>query len=87
VSVGVKGHDKHGNLDLFTAGQGCYASGDASRSAASLVALRPRPALRQAFDLVRRGGTVVRVGRLGTDDAPPPANPLMAHRVQLQAGS
>jgi L-idonate 5-dehydrogenase len=40
-----------------------------------------RPALRQAFDLVRPGGTLVQVGTLGTDDMPLPANQLMAREI------
>jgi len=40
-----------------------------------------RPALRQAFDLVRPGGTLVQVGTVGTDDMPLPANQLMAREI------
>jgi L-idonate 5-dehydrogenase len=41
------------------------------------------PALRQAFDLVRPGGTIVQIGTLGTADVPLPANQLMAREIQL----
>ncbi len=41
------------------------------------------PALRQAFDLVRPGGTIVQIGTLGTDDVPLPANQLMAREIQF----
>ena len=34
-------------------------------------------ALRQAFGLVRPGGTIVQIGTLGTDDVPLPANQVM----------
>ena len=40
-----------------------------------------RPALRQAFDLVRPGGTIVQVGTLGTEDVPLPANQLMTREI------
>jgi L-idonate 5-dehydrogenase len=39
--------------------------------------------LRQAFSLVRPGGTIVQIGTLGTDDVPLPANHLMAREIQL----
>jgi L-idonate 5-dehydrogenase len=39
------------------------------------------PALRQAFDLVRRGGTLVQIGTLGTDDVPLPANAVMNREI------
>ena len=42
-----------------------------------------RPALRQAFDLVRPGGTIVQIGTLGTDDVPLPANQLMVREIQF----
>jgi L-idonate 5-dehydrogenase len=42
-----------------------------------------RPALRQAFDLVRPGGTIVQIGTLGTDDIPLPANQLMNREINL----
>ena len=38
-------------------------------------------ALRQAFELVRPGGTVVQIGTLGTDDVPLPANQLMVRET------
>jgi len=41
------------------------------------------PALRQAFSLVRPGGTIVQIGTLGTDDVPLPANQLMVREIQL----
>jgi 2-desacetyl-2-hydroxyethyl bacteriochlorophyllide A dehydrogenase len=41
------------------------------------------PALRQAFDLVRPGGTIVQIGTLGTDDVPLPANQLMVREIQF----
>jgi len=41
------------------------------------------PALRQAFDLVRPGGTIVQIGTLGTEDVPLPANHLMVHETQF----
>jgi len=40
-------------------------------------------ALRQAFEVVRRGGTIVQIGTLGTDDIPLPANQVMARELQL----
>jgi L-idonate 5-dehydrogenase len=42
-----------------------------------------RPALRQAFDLVRPGGTIVQIGTLGTDDVPLPANQLMNREINF----
>jgi L-idonate 5-dehydrogenase len=42
-----------------------------------------RPALRQAFDLVRPGGTIVQIGTLGTEDIPLPANQVMAKEIQF----
>jgi len=42
-----------------------------------------RTALRQAFDLVRPGGTIVQIGTLGTEDVPLPANQLMVREIQL----
>jgi L-idonate 5-dehydrogenase len=39
-------------------------------------------ALRQAFDLVRPGATIVQIGTLGTQDVPLPANQLMVREVQ-----
>lgn len=38
-------------------------------------------ALRQAFDLVRPGGTLVQIGTLGTQDIPLPANLLMVREI------
>jgi len=40
-----------------------------------------RPALRQAFDLVRPGGTIVQIGTLGAEDIPLPANQLMVREI------
>jgi L-idonate 5-dehydrogenase len=40
-----------------------------------------RAALRQAFDLVRPGGTIVQIGTLGTEDIPLPANQLMVREI------
>jgi threonine dehydrogenase-like Zn-dependent dehydrogenase len=42
-----------------------------------------RPALRQAFDLVRPGGTLVQIGTLGTEDVPVPANQVMVREIQF----
>ena len=39
------------------------------------------PALRQAFELVRPGGTLVQIGTLGTQDIPLPANLLMVREI------
>lgn len=47
-----------------------------------LEASGARPALRQAFDLVRPGGTIVQIGTLGTEDVPLPANQLMVREIQ-----
>ncbi len=41
------------------------------------------PALRQAFDLVRPGGTIVQIGTLGTEDIPLPANLLMNREINF----
>jgi L-idonate 5-dehydrogenase len=41
------------------------------------------PALRQAFDLVRPGGTIVQIGTLGTADIPLPANQLMVREINF----
>lgn len=41
------------------------------------------PALRQAFDLIRPGGTIVQIGTLGATDVPLPANQLMAREIHL----
>lgn len=48
-----------------------------------LEASGARPALRQAFDLIRPGGTIVQIGTLGTDDVPVPANHLMLREIQF----
>jgi L-idonate 5-dehydrogenase len=42
-----------------------------------------KPALRQAFDLVKPGGTIVQIGTLGTEDIPLPANQVMAKEIQF----
>ncbi len=42
-----------------------------------------RPALRQAFDLVRPGGTIVQIGTIGTEDIPLPANQVMVKEIQF----
>jgi L-idonate 5-dehydrogenase len=42
-----------------------------------------RPALRQAFDLVKAGGTIVQIGTVGTEDVPLPANQLMVKEIQF----
>lgn len=41
------------------------------------------PALRQAFDLVRPGGTIVQIGTLGIEDVPLPANQLMVKEIHF----
>ena len=41
------------------------------------------PALRQAFDLVRPGGTIVQIGTLGTGDIPLPANLVMNREINF----
>ncbi len=41
------------------------------------------PALRQAFDLAKPGGTIVQIGTLGTEDIPLPANQVMAKEIQF----
>jgi L-idonate 5-dehydrogenase len=48
-----------------------------------LEASGARLALRQAFDLVRPGGTIVQIGTLGTQDVPLPANQLMVREIQF----
>ena len=40
-------------------------------------------ALRQAFQLVRPGATLVQIGTLGTDDVPLPANQVMSRELRL----
>ena len=42
-----------------------------------------RPALRQAFDLVRPGGDLVQIGTVGNDDVPLPANLLMNREIRF----
>jgi L-idonate 5-dehydrogenase len=42
-----------------------------------------RPALRQAFDLVRPGGSIVQIGTLGTEDIPIPANQVMVKEIKF----
>lgn len=42
-----------------------------------------KAALRQAFELVRPGGTIVQIGTLGTEDIPLPANLLMNREVNF----
>jgi L-idonate 5-dehydrogenase len=39
-------------------------------------------ALRQAFDLVRPGATIVQIGTLGVEEVPLPANELMTREIQ-----
>lgn len=39
------------------------------------------PALRQAFELIRPGGTIVQIGTLGTADIPLPANQVMVKEI------
>jgi L-idonate 5-dehydrogenase len=41
------------------------------------------PALRQAFDLVKPGGTIVQIGTLGIEDVPLPANQVMAKEIHF----
>jgi L-idonate 5-dehydrogenase len=41
------------------------------------------PALRQAFDLVRAGGTIVQIGTIGMEDVPLPANKLMVREIKF----
>ena len=48
-----------------------------------LEASGARPALRQAFDLIRPGGTIVQIGTLGVEDVPLPANHLMLREIQF----
>jgi len=42
-----------------------------------------RPALRQAFDLVKPGGTIVQIGTLETADIPLPANMVMVKEIHF----
>lgn len=39
------------------------------------------PALRQAFELIQPGGTIVQIGTLGTADVPLPANEIMVKEI------
>ncbi len=48
-----------------------------------LEASGAKPALRQAFDLVKPGGTIVQIGTLGTEDIPLPANNVMVKEIQF----
>ncbi len=48
-----------------------------------LEASGARPALRQAFDLIRPGGTIVQIGTLGTEDMPIPANQIMVKEINF----
>lgn len=41
------------------------------------------PAVRQAFGLVRPGGTIVQIGTLGAADVPLPANQLMVREIRF----
>lgn len=41
------------------------------------------PALRQAFTLVRRGGTIVQIGTIGVEEVSLPANQIMAREIRL----
>lgn len=40
-------------------------------------------ALRQCFDLIRTGGTIVQIGTLGSDDIPLPANQVMVKEISF----
>ena len=42
-----------------------------------------RIALRQSFDLVRPGGTIVQIGTVGFADVPIPANQLMVKEINF----
>jgi len=42
------------------------------------------PALRQAFDLVKPGGTIVQIGTLATEDIPLPANQVMVKEINFK---
>ena len=48
-----------------------------------LEASGARSALRQAFDLVRPGGTIVQIGTLGAEDVPLPANLVMNREINF----
>ncbi len=41
------------------------------------------PALGQAFDMIKPGGTIVQIGTLGTQDIPLPANQLMVKEIKF----
>jgi 2-desacetyl-2-hydroxyethyl bacteriochlorophyllide A dehydrogenase len=41
-----------------------------------------KPALRQAFDLIKPGGTIVQIGTLSPEDIPLPANMVMTKEIQ-----
>ena len=41
------------------------------------------PALRQAFDLVKPGGTIIQIGTLAKEDIPLPANQVMVKEIQF----
>jgi L-idonate 5-dehydrogenase len=41
------------------------------------------PALRGAFDLVRRGGTIVQIGTMGVADIPLPVEQLMVREISF----
>jgi L-idonate 5-dehydrogenase len=42
-----------------------------------------RAAIRQTFDLMRPGGTIVQIGTIGTADVPLPVNQLMVREINL----
>lgn len=42
-----------------------------------------RPALCQAFDLVKPGGTIEQTGTLGTEDIPLPASQVIVKEIQF----
>lgn len=42
-----------------------------------------KAALRQAFELVRPGGTIVQIGTVGVDDVPLPANAVMVKEINF----
>ncbi|MEI9943518.1 MAG: L-idonate 5-dehydrogenase [Chitinophagaceae bacterium] len=42
-----------------------------------------KPALRQAFDLIKPGGTIVQIGTLPTEDIPLPANQVMVKEINF----
>jgi L-idonate 5-dehydrogenase len=48
-----------------------------------LEASGARAALRQSFDLIRPGGTIVQIGTLGTEDVPLPANQIMVREINF----